>query len=190
MKNLQIKTFEEYQEQYDLSISNPEQFWGNIAETFQWKKKWDTVLEWNFTEPKIEWFKGGTLNITENLLDRHLATIGNKKAIIWEPNDPKHEPVILTYKELYHKVCEFANGMRALGIKKGDRVCIYLPMIPELAIAVLACARIGAIHSVVFAGFSATALADRIQDAQANLVITADGLNRGSKEIPLKSVID
>lgn len=190
MKNLQIKTFEEYQQQYDLSISNPEQFWGKIAETFQWKRKWDQVLEWNFTEPKIEWFKGGTLNITENLLDRHLTTIGDKKAIIWEPNDPKHESINLTYKELYHKVCEFANGLRALGIKKGDRVCIYLPMIPELAIAVLACARIGAIHSVVFAGFSATALADRIQDAQANLVITADGLNRGSKEIPLKSVID
>jgi acetyl-CoA synthetase len=190
MKNLQITTFEDYQKQYELSITNPDKFWENVASTFVWKKKWDTVLEWNFIEPKIEWFKGGKLNITENVLDRHLASNGEKLALIWEPNDPTQESVTFTYKELYHKVCEFSNGLKSLGIKKGDRVCIYLPMIPELAIAVLACARIGAIHSVVFAGFSASALADRVNDAQANLVITADGLNRGSKEIPLKTVVD
>ncbi|MES2588650.1 MAG: acetate--CoA ligase [Bacteroidota bacterium] len=190
MKSFQIKSFEEYQEKYALSISNPEQFWGEIAENFSWQKKWDKVLEWNFDEPKIEWFKGGKLNITENLLDVHLEKNGTKKAIIWEPNNPNDEAIIYTYQDLYHKVCEFSNALKSIGIKKGDRVCIYLPMIPELAIAVLACARIGAIHSVIFAGFSASALADRVNDAQANLVITADGMNRGAKQIPLKSVVD
>lgn len=187
---LQIKSFEEYQEKYRQSVENPEAFWGDVAEHFYWQKKWDKVLEWNFSEPKIEWFKGAKLNITENIFDRQLSKIGSKKALIWEPNNPDEQEISYTYRELYEKVCEFANGLRALGIQKGDRVCIYLPMIPELAIAVLACARIGAVHSVVFAGFSATALSDRVNDAQAKLVITADGLNRGAKEIPLKSVVD
>jgi acetyl-CoA synthetase len=190
MNSLQIKSFEEYKEKYKKSIDNPEAFWGEIAESFQWKKKWDTVLNWNFTEPKIEWFKGGKLNITENLLDRHLDKRADKTAIIWEPNNPTDAKREFTYKELYHKVCEFSNGLKSIGIGKGDRVCIYLPMIPELAIAVLACARIGAVHSVIFAGFSANALSDRINDAEAKLIITADGLNRGAKEIPLKEVVD
>lgn len=188
--DLHIKSFEEYQEKYKQSVENPEQFWGEIASTFQWRKKWDTVLDWNFSEPKIEWFKGAKLNITENLLDRHLVSNGDKKALIWEPNNPTDATVNLTYRDLYHKVCQFANGLKALGIQKGDRVCIYLPMIPELAIAVLACARIGAVHSVIFAGFSANAISDRVNDAQAKLVITADGMNRGAKEIPLKVVVD
>ncbi|MCE3297088.1 MAG: acetyl-coenzyme synthetase [Crocinitomicaceae bacterium] len=187
---LQIKSFEEYEEKYRKSVENPEAFWADIAEYFYWQKKWDKVLEWNFSEPKIEWFKGAKLNITENIFDRQLSKIGDKKAIIWEPNNPGEQEKNYTYRELYEKVCEFANGLRALGIQKGDRVCIYLPMIPELAVAVLACARIGAVHSVVFAGFSATALSDRVNDAQAKLVITADGLNRGAKQIPLKSVVD
>ncbi len=190
MKSFQIKSFEEYQEKYTLSVSNPDQFWGEIAENFKWQKKWDKVLEWNFSEPKIEWFKGAKLNITENLLDVHLEKNANKKAIIWEPNIPSDEAVVYTYKDLYHKVCEFSNALKSIGIKKGDRVCIYLPMIPELAIAVLACARVGAIHSVIFAGFSASALADRVNDAEATLVITADGMSRGAKLIPLKSVVD
>lgn len=187
---LQIKTFEEYQEKYKKSVDNPAQFWGEIAEEFHWQKKWDSVLEWNFQEPKIEWFKGAKLNITENMLDRHLATFPDKKAIIWEANEIDGNHTTLTYKELYHKVCEFANGLKALGVEKGDRVCIYLPMIPELAIAVLACARIGAVHSVIFAGFSANAISDRVNDAQAKIVITSDGMNRGAKEIPLKTVVD
>lgn len=187
---LQIRTFDEYQKKYQQSIDNPEGFWGEIASEFQWKKPWDKVLEWNFSEPKIEWFKGAKLNITENILDRHLHAIPDKTAIIWEPNNPKDEAKTYTYKELYREVCRFANGLKALGVQKGDRVCIYLPMIPELTVAVLACARIGAVHSVVFAGFSASALSDRINDAQAKVVITADGLNRGPKEIPLKTVVD
>jgi acetyl-CoA synthetase len=190
MKSLQIKSFEEYQDKYKKSVDNPEAFWGEIAETFQWKKKWDQVLDWNFSEPKIEWFKGAKLNITENLLDRHLETRGDKTAIIWEANNPNDVNRAFTYKELYHKVCEFSNALKSIGIEKGDRICIYLPMIPELAIAVLACARIGAVHSVIFAGFSANALSDRMNDAEAKLIITADGLNRGAKEIPLKEVVD
>jgi acetyl-CoA synthetase len=187
---MQIKSFEEYQEAYRKSVEDPEGFWGSIAETFTWKKKWDKVLEWNFDEPKVEWFKGGRLNITENALDRHLELRGDKTAVIWEPNDPGEKPISLTYKELHSKVCEFSNALKDIGIKKGDRVCIYMPMVPELMIAVLACARIGAVHSVVFAGFSAVSVADRINDAQAKLVITADGLNRGAKQIPLKRIID
>lgn len=190
MNNLQIKSFEEYKEKYALSVSDPAAFWGEIAEEFQWIKKWDSVLEWNFDEPKIEWFKGAKLNITENALDRHLAKRGNKLALIWEPNDPKQRFVRYTYRELHDLVCQFANALKTKGVKKGDRVCIYMPMVPELTIAVLACARIGAVHSVVFAGFSATAVADRINDAQASMVITADGLNRGAKQIPLKRVVD
>jgi len=188
--SLRINTFEEYQETYNRSVNDPEGFWSDIAEPFVWKKKWDRVLDWNFLEPKVRWFDGAKLNITENMLDRHLLERGDKIALIWEPNDPKDKVVRYSYKELYHTVCRVANALKAQGIQKGDRVCIYMPMIPELAIAVMACARIGAIHSVVFAGFSATALADRILDAEAKMIITADGLNRGSKQIPLKRIVD
>ncbi len=190
MNKLQIKTLDEYHQKYAQSVSNPEEFWEEIANEFQWMQKWDKVLEWNFTEPDIKWFKGAKLNITENMLDRHLEKRGNKLALIWEPNDPKQRFIRYTYRELYEQVCIFANALKAQGIQKGDRVCIYMPMVSELAIAVMACARIGAIHSVVFAGFSATALADRINDAQAKLVITSDGLNRGPKQIPVKRVVD
>jgi acetyl-CoA synthetase len=188
--NLKINSFEDYQEKYALSVENPEQFWEGVANEFQWKKKWDKVLEWNFTEPNVKWFKGATLNITENMLDRHLEKRGNKLALIWEPNDPKQRFVRYTYRELYEQVCQFANALKAQGVQKGDRVIIYMPMIPELSIAVMACARIGAIHSVVFAGFSSNALYDRMEDAQPKVVITADGLNRGAKQIPLKRVVD
>jgi acetyl-CoA synthetase len=188
--DLKIKSFEEYQEKYKQSVDNPEAFWEDIANTFYWRKKWDRVLNYNFQEPDIRWFEGAKLNITENALDRHLAKRGNKLALIWEPNDPKERFVRWTYRELYEKVNQFANALKAQGIQKGDRVAIYMPMIPELTVAVLACARIGAVHSVVFAGFSAHALADRINDAQAKMVITADGLNRGAKQIPLKRVVD
>lgn len=190
MKDLRIRTFDEYTEKYQQSIDNPEAFWGEIAEHFTWQKKWDQVLEWNFDEPKINWFKGAKLNITENILDRHLEKRGNKLALIWEPNDPKQRFIRYTYKELHDLVCQFANVLKKKGVQKGDRVCIYLPMIPELTIAMLACARIGAIHSIIFAGFSANAIADRVNDAQAKLVITADGSNRGAKQIPLKRVVD
>lgn len=186
----QIKSIEEYQQNYQQSVMDPEGFWANIADHFYWRRKWDKVLEWNFKDPNIKWFVGGKLNITENCLDRHLATNGNTPAIIWEPNDPEERHRIITYRDLYNKVCQFANVLKNNGVKKGDRVCIYMGMIPELAISVLACARIGAIHSVVFGGFSAQSIADRIQDAQCNLVITCDGAFRGNKDIPLKSVID
>ncbi|MDP4933853.1 MAG: AMP-binding protein, partial [Salibacteraceae bacterium] len=188
--DLRIKTFEEYKEKYALSVAQPEQFWGEIADTFQWNKPYDKVCEWEFDSPDIKWFANGKLNITENCLDRHLERRGNKLALIWEPNDTKERFVRWTYKELYERVCEFANALKAQGIAKGDRVIIYMPMIPEATVAMLACARIGAIHSVVFAGFSATAIADRINDAQAKAVITADGLNRGAKQVPLKRVVD
>ena len=188
--DLRIKSFEEYTEKYVLSVENPDQFWGEIAATFTWNKSYEKVCKYDFETPDIKWFVNGKLNITENCLDRHLVKRGNKLALIWEPNDPKERFVRYTYRELYEKVCEFANALKAQGIKKGDRVVIYMPMIPELTIAVLACARIGAIHSVVFAGFSAHAMADRINDAQAKMVITADGLNRGAKQIPLKRVVD
>lgn len=188
--NLKINSFEDYQEKYAMSVENPEQFWEGVANEFQWKKKWDKVLEWNFSEPNVNWFKGAKLNITENMLDRHLEKRGNKLALIWEPNDPKQRFVRYTYRELYEQVCQFANALKAQGVQKGDRVIIYMPMIPELSIAVMACARIGAIHSVVFAGFSSNALFDRMEDAQPKVVITADGLNRGAKQIPLKRVVD
>lgn len=187
---LQIKTFEEYQNQYNKSINSPEQFWDDIAKTFNWKKDWDKTLEWNFNEPDVKWFINGKLNITENCLDRHVENTPNKKAIIWEPNNPNENAITLTYKELYEKVCQFANVLKNNGAKKGDRICIYMPMVPELAIATLACARIGAIHSVVFAGFSAKALADRINDATCNIVITSDESYRGDKIIPIKSIVD
>jgi acetyl-CoA synthetase len=190
MDNNRIKNFEDYKEVYEKSVSNPDQFWGEIAENFVWRQKWDKVLDWNFEEPNVKWFINGKLNITENCLDRHLKTRGNKLALIWEPNDPKEKFIRYTYKELHEKVCLFANVMKKNGAKKGDRICIYMPMIPELAIAVLACARIGAIHSVVFAGFSANAIADRVNDAGATMVITSDGPNRGAKQIPVKRVVD
>jgi acetyl-CoA synthetase len=187
---MQIKTFEEYEQTYKLSVEQPEQFWAGIADNFLWKKKWDKVLSWNFSEPNVKWFEGAKLNITENCLDRHLEENGDKPAIIWEPNDPEKDSITLTYKILHMQVCRFANVLKKNGVKKGDRVCIYMPMVPELAVAVLACARIGAVHSVIFGGFSAKSIADRINDAQCKLVITADGSYRGNKQIQLKEVID
>lgn len=186
----QITSLEQYHRDYKKSVEDPEGFWSNIASQFLWKKKWDTVLSWNFKEPSVKWFAGGKLNITENCLDRHIANLGDSPAIIWEPNDPKEATRTLTYSELLFKVKQFSNVLKNNGIKKGDRVCIYMGMVPELAVAVLACARLGAIHSVVFGGFSAQSIADRLQDAQARFVITCDGAFRGNKEIPLKSVID
>ncbi len=187
---MQIKTFEEYQKTYKHSIEQPEEFWAGIAENFVWRKKWDNVLSWNFSEPNVKWFEGGKLNITENCLDRHLEEHGDTPAIIWEPNDPERDSITLTYKILHMQVCRFANVLKKNGVKKGDRICIYMPMVPELAVAVLACARIGAVHSVIFGGFSAQSIADRINDAQCKLVITADGSFRGNKQIQLKEVID
>jgi acetyl-CoA synthetase len=186
----QIKTFDEYKEAYRKSIEQPRAFWSSVAEHFIWRRKWDQVLNWNFREPYIKWFEGGKLNITENCLDRYAESQPDVPAIIWEPNDPEEDYRMLTYKELHFKVMQFANVLKNNDVKKGDRVCIYMGMIPELAIAVLACARIGAVHSVVFGGFSARSIADRIQDAQASLVVTCDGAFRGNKVIPLKSVID
>ncbi len=186
----QIKNLDDYHEAYKKSIEQPEKFWGAIADNFTWRKKWDTVSEWNFKDPKIEWFKGGKLNITENCIDRHLEKNGDTPALIWEPNDPEEHHRIITYKQLHLKVCQFAQVLYNNGVKKGDRVCIYMGMIPELAIAVLACARIGAIHSVIFGGFSAQSIADRLEDAQAEFIVTCDGAYRGAKDIPLKSVID
>ena len=188
--NLQVKSFEEYQESYQLSVDNPEVFWANIAEHFTWKKKWDRVLDWNFSEPKIEWFGGAKLNITENCLDRHLEHNGDDIAIVWESNDPDEASRNISYRELHQQVCTFSNVLKQNGAKKGDRICLYMPMIPELEVAVLACARIGAIHSVVFGGFSAQSISDRIQDAQCNIVVTADGSFRGNKEICLKNIMD
>jgi acetyl-CoA synthetase len=186
----QIKSFEEYKEVYQKSIEQPETFWAEIAQHFTWKKKWDKVLEWNFTEPKIEWFKGAKLNITENCIDRHLKTMGDQPAIIWEPNNPEERVRTVTYNRLHKRVCQFAQVLKNNGVKKGDRVCIYMGMIPELAYAVLGCARIGAIHSVIFGGFSAQSIADRLDDAQSEFIVTCDGAYRGEKVIPLKSVID
>ncbi len=186
----QITSYKQYQEAYHKSVENPEQFWADIADHFVWHKKWDRLLDWNFSEPKIEWFAGGKLNITENCLDRWVKTQPDQPAIIWESNHPDEQHRILSYKELNDKVCQFSHVLKSNGVKKGDRICIYMPMVPELAIAVLACARIGAIHSVVFGGFSAQSISDRILDAGCSLVITADGCFRGNKTIPLKSVID
>lgn len=186
----QITSPEQYKAAYEKSVNDPEQFWGDIAGTFTWRRKWDKVLDWNFSEPKIEWFAGGKLNITENCLDRHLDTLGDKPAIIWEPNNPDEKPRIVTYKRLHKRVCQFAQVLKNNGVKKGDRVCIYMGMVPELAYAVLACARIGAIHSVIFGGFSAQSIADRLEDAHAEYIVTCDGAYRGAKDIPLKAVID
>jgi len=187
---LQINSFEEYQKAYQHSVAAPDAFWAEQAETFTWKKKWDKVLDWDFNGPDINWFVNGKLNITENCLDRHLAERGDQVALLWEPNDPADDVRSFTYKELHAEVCKAANALKANGIKKGDRVCFYMPMVPELAIAILACARIGAIHSVVFAGFSAHALADRIKDATCKMVICSDFNNRGTKHIPVKKVVD
>ena len=181
---------EQYQNAYAQSVQDPEAFWAEIADNFTWQKRWDKVLDWNFKEPRVEWFKGAQLNITENCLDRHLATRGNEPAIIWESNDPEEHHRVLTYNELHFKVQQFANVLLNNGVQKGERVCIYMGMVPELAIATLACARIGAIHSVIFGGFSAQAIADRLDDAGAEFIITCDGAYRGAKDIPLKSFID
>jgi acetyl-CoA synthetase len=186
----QITSYEQYQQEYKRSIEDPAAFWSEIAENFYWRKKWHTTLNWNFKEPKVEWFKGAKMNITENCLDRHLEKNGDDPAIIWEPNDPDEHHRILTYRKLHEKVCQFAHVLKNNGVKKGDRVCIYMGMIPELAIAVLATARIGAVHSVIFGGFSAQSISDRLYDAQAEYIVTCDGAYRGQKDIPLKSVID
>lgn len=186
----QVKSYEEYKAAYKKSIEEPESFWAEIAENFLWRKKWEKVLDWNFKEPRIEWFAGGKLNITENCIDRHLGTLGDKPAIIWEPNNPEERTRVVTYERLHKRVCQFAQVLKNNGVKKGDRVCIYMGMVPELAYAVLACARVGAIHSVIFGGFSAQSIADRLEDAKAEFIVTCDGAYRGGKDIPLKSVID
>ena len=186
----QIKSLEEYKQAYKKSIEDPEGFWAGIADHFYWRKKYNKVLDWNFTDPKIEWFKGGRLNITENCIDRHLEKLADQPAIIWEPNNPGERTRIVTYARLHKRVCQFAQVLKNNGVKKGDRVCIYMGMIPELTYAVLGCARIGAIHSVIFGGFSAQSIADRLEDANAEYIVTCDGAYRGAKDIPLKSVID
>ena len=188
--SFRITSIEDYKEQYKRSVDNPEKFWDEIASDFQWKKPWTKTLEWNFTDPSIKWFIDGKLNITENCLDRHLNKFGSKTAIIWEANNPNEQSRTLTYSELHRQVCLFANVLKSNGAKKGDRICIYMPMVPEAAIAMLACARIGAIHSVVFAGFSANSMSERIRDSDCSLVITSDGGYRGSKEIPIKEIVD
>jgi acetyl-CoA synthetase len=185
-----IKSFNQYKKEYARSVKNPEAFWAEQAEQFTWRKKWDKVLEWDFVGHDVQWFINGKLNITENALDRHLATQPDKPAIIWEPNDPNDAGQTLTYRELHAKVCQFANVLKSHGVVKGDRVCLYMPMVPELAIATLACARIGAIHSIVFGGFSAQSLADRINDSACKIVVTSDGVFRGAKELKLKDIAD
>ena len=179
-----------YFKKYEQSVKDPEKFWAEIADTFVWKKKWDKVLDWDFDSVDIKWFKNAKLNITENILEKNLIDRADKTAIIWEPNDPTEPSIHITYKELYEETCKFSNALREKGIKKGDRVIIYMPMVPEAAIAMLACARVGAVHSVVFAGFSSTSLADRINDCQAKMVLTSDGNFRGNKTIPVKPVVD
>ena len=191
MSNYHIKHLEEYYKIYHKSVKEPEVFWEKIAEeNFTWYKKWDNVLEWDFKKPEVKWYQGAKLNITENCIDRHLSTKGNKTAILFEPNNPGEETQHITYNQLHERVNRFANVLKNEGLKKGDRVCIYLPMIPDLAVSVLACARIGAIHSVVFAGFSATALSTRINDSDCKIVITSDGSYRGNKTIDLKEIVD
>ncbi len=185
-----IHTLGGYFHEYQKSVTQPEEFWARIADSFHWKKRWDKILEWNFEEPNVKWFQNAKLNITENILERHLFTIGERPAIIWEPNDPEEVGRTLTYSDLYREVCKFSNVLVEKGVKKGDRVIIYMPMVPEAAIAMLGCARVGAIHSVVFAGFSSNALSDRIDDCEAKLIITSDGNFRGNKKIPVKAVVD
>jgi acetyl-CoA synthetase len=186
----QIKNNQEYQAAYSNSVSEPEKFWADIASHFQWFKPWQNVLKWDFTKPDIQWFQGAELNITVNCLDRHLPQKAHQTALIWEPNAPNEPFRNFTYQELFNEVCKMANVLKQIGVKKGDRVCIYMPMIPELSFAVLACARIGAIHSVVFAGFSAQSISDRIIDSGCEYVITADAMSRGAKQIPVKNVVD
>jgi len=187
---MRIKTIEDYHEAYKDSIEDPKTFWAAIAQEFRWKKPWTKVLDWSFDDYNVRWFRNGKLNITESCLDRHAETKPNHPAIIWEPNDPEDEPEVITYRVLLDRVCRFANVLKKHGVKKGDRVCIYMPMIPELAVAVLACARIGAIHSVIFGGFSAQSISDRINDSQCELVVTTDGSVRGAKHIPMKETVD
>jgi acetyl-CoA synthetase len=186
----QIKSHEQYEKAYRDSVHRPEEFWASVAEHFHWRKKWDRVLEWNFKEPNIKWFQGAKLNITENCIDRHLKTMGEQPAFIWEPNNPEDRVRVVTYNRLHKRVCQVAQMLKNNGVKKGDRVCIYMGMVPELVYAILGCARIGAIHSVIFGGFSAQSIADRLEDAQAEYIITCDGAYRGGKDIPLKNVID
>ena len=188
--NQKIQSLSGYLHEYQKSIHQPEKFWSRIASSFYWRKPWDRVLSWNFKGPDIKWFENAKLNITENIFEKHLFTHGDKTAIIWEPNDPNEEAIHLSYRELFEKTCQFSNALEAEGVKKGDRVIIYMPMIPEAAIAMLACARVGAVHSVVFAGFSSSALADRIEDCQAKMVLTSDGNFRGAKNIAVKAVVD
>ena len=186
----QIKSFDEYKKAYQRSVEDPAMFWSEVASHFSWRKKWSKVVDWDFVGPNVKWFADGRLNITENCIDRHLQTLGEKPAIIWEPNNPEERVRVVTYNRLHKRVCQVAQMLTNNGVKKGDRVCIYMGMVPELVYAVLGCARIGAIHSVVFGGFSAQSIADRLEDAQAEFIITADGAFRGEKAIPLKNVID
>ncbi|KUO64479.1 MAG: acetyl-coenzyme A synthetase [Lutibacter sp. BRH_c52] len=190
MADLRIDSFIKYYKSYQHSVNDPEGYWAQIADTFTWRKKWDKVVEYNWETPKFEWFKGAKLNITENCLDRHLEKRGDDVAIIWEANDPDEANRILTYNELHTEVCKFANVLKSNGVVKGDKVCIYMPMVPELAISVLACARIGAVHSVVFAGFSSVALSTRINDAECKMLLTSDGVFRGNKAVDFKSIVD
>ena len=191
MSNYHIKHLEEYFQVYRKSVNQPEAFWEEIAEeNFMWRKKWNAVLDWDFSKPSVQWFRGAKLNITENCIDRHLLTRGDQTAILFEPNNPNEPAEPISYKQLSVRVNKFANVLKSKGIQKGDRVCIYLPMIPELSVALLACARIGAIHSVVFAGFSATALATRVNDSDCKMIITSDGAFRGNKTIDLKGIVD
>ncbi|PIQ47400.1 MAG: acetate--CoA ligase [Cytophagales bacterium CG12_big_fil_rev_8_21_14_0_65_40_12] len=185
-----IQTLSGYFHEYQKSVAQPEEFWERIAESFHWRKLWDKTLDWNFDEPKVKWFANGKLNITENIFERHLYTKGDSPAIIWEANEPNEPNRIITYRELYELTNQFCHALVDNGIRKGDRVIIYMPMVPEAAIAMLACARVGAIHSVVFAGFSSTSLSDRIIDCGAKMVLTSDGNYRGSKSIPVKAVVD
>jgi acetyl-CoA synthetase len=187
---MKITSIIEHKNELEESIKYPEKFWSEKANSFKWHKKWDKVLEWDFKKPDVKWFLGGRLNITENCLDRHLLKRSNQIAIKWVPNNPNESAINLTYLQLHEKVCQFSNVLINNGIKKGERVCLYMPMVPELTIAVLACARIGAIHSVVFAGFSAKSLSDRINDADCKVLITADGGFRGEKITPLKDISD
>lgn len=187
---MRITSLADYQRAYELSVQEPENFWANIANEFEWSKPFTKVLDWSFDDYSVKWFEDGQLNITTNCLDRHLETIPDQAAIIYEPNEPSDVAVTLTYRELYTRVCKVANALKSQGVTKGDRICIYMPMIPELAIAVLACARIGAIHSVIFGGFSAQSIADRVNDASCKIILTTDGAVRGNKAIPMKETVD
>lgn len=190
MEDIKIKSWEQYERDYQESVDNPEKFWSKVADKLEWREPYKNVLEWEFDTPSIKWFEGGKINMSENCLDRHLKTQPDKTALIWEPNDPNDPGISWTYTELHERVCRFANVLKANGIQKGDRVCIYMPMVPQLTVALLACSRIGAIHSVVFAGFSAQSLADRINDASCKIVLTSDGSFRGHREIAIKDIVD